>query len=132
MNAKFRELANKVIRRVLTVLGFSSTLAFMACYGPAMGDCTLEVDPDTIQFDADGEQKQEVMVRARQEWKVVEHAEFVKLTSLDGRGDVNVQVEAEPNEKKRAREGIIVFEAEDTVDSTGVVRDTVFVVQKPA
>lgn len=128
MESKFKKLANKLIRRVLTLLGFSSTLAFMACYAPAMSDRILDVDPDTISFDAGGKEKQEVYVRAQKDWSVVEKAEFVELTSTSGKGDASVQVEAAPNEGSE-RQGLIVFEAED--DSLGTFRDTVVVVQKP-
>jgi len=32
---RMRRLFNKMVPKLLTLLGFSSTLAFMACYGPA-------------------------------------------------------------------------------------------------
>lgn len=35
---KRRQFGNKLLARLLTILGFSSTFAFMACYGPPPED----------------------------------------------------------------------------------------------
>ena len=129
MNTSVKKFANKLIRRVLTLLGFSSSLAFMACYGPAMSDQILEVNPDTIRFNASGEEKQDVQVRTQEEWTVVEQSKFVELNTTKGEGNENVQVVATPNDQKSERQGLIVFEA--GTDSTETVRDTVIVVQDP-
>lgn len=124
MNTSIKKFANKLIRRVLTLLGFSSSLAFMACYGPAMSDQILEVSPDTIRFNASGKEKKDVQVHTQEEWTVVEHSEFVELNTTKGEGNENVQVVAKPNDQKSERQGLIVY-------STETVRDTVIVVQDP-
>jgi hypothetical protein len=35
MKKTYRKVCNKIVTRVLTLLGFCSTFVFMACYGPA-------------------------------------------------------------------------------------------------
>ena len=129
MKTNFKKFANKLIRRVLTLLGFSSSLAFMACYGPAMSDQILEVNPDTIRFNASGKEKQNIQVLTQEPWKVVEQSKFVELNITKGEGNKNLEIVATPNDQKRERQGLIVVEAGN--DSTGIVHDTVVVVQAP-
>ena len=62
MGTKIREFSNKLILRMLTLLGFSSTLAFMACYAPAMSDKVY--DTDSLQVQVEGSDSDNIPEKA--------------------------------------------------------------------
>lgn len=124
MESKIKKFANKLIRRMLVLLGFSSTFAFMACYAPAMNDDTLDVTPDEIVFEADADTLQ-LEVYAYEKWMVVESPDFVTLDKEWGRGEDVIEVIASPNPGNEPRSGLIVVHLPNTS-----VRDTVYLRQK--
>ena len=129
MSKKLNQFANKLIRRVLTILGFSSTFAFMACYAPAMSEDILDVEPDTIRFE-DNAAEARVKVSSREKWEIVNIPSYVNASNTSGDGNMVVSLSVEPNDQQTERSDIVVFQVD--MDSLGTFRDTLVVIQSPA
>ncbi|MCR5679029.1 MAG: BACON domain-containing protein [Prevotella sp.] len=129
MSNKLNQFANKLIRRLLTVLGFSSTFAFMACYAPAMSGDIIDVEPDTIRFEGDDVEEVRVEVNSRDKWEIVSIPSYVNVSTTSGKGNDVVTLSALPNDSQMERSDIVVFQVD--LDSLGTFRDTLVVIQKP-
>ena len=129
MSNKLNQFANKLIRRLLTVLGFSSTFAFMACYAPAMSVEVIDVQPDTIRFGGDDAEEAGIEVNSREKWEIVSIPSYVNVSTTSGDGNDVVTLSALPNDSQMERSDIVVFQVD--LDSLGTFRDTLVVIQKP-
>lgn len=122
MNSRIRQFTNKLAMRLLALLGFSSTFAFMACYGPPPKDHYTEAFPGEINAPRDSSQ-QEVTVSSNGRWTVTGVPDFVRVDTTDGEGVTTLHVTVLPNEGDSLRQGVIVIEGEDTIQAIHITQE---------
>ncbi|MBQ9361790.1 MAG: BACON domain-containing protein [Bacteroidaceae bacterium] len=108
MKSKFIQYYNKVISFVLKMLGFSSTFVLAACYGPPPEDYQLDVFPGHLDFSAEGDEKQNVMIMTEGDWTISCTSSFVHVSYTPGYGSTSVSVLVEPNNSTMSRSSSIV------------------------
>lgn len=91
MKILLEKLYGRLLPRLLTLLGFSSTFAFMACYGPAPSDYHLEVFPGNVDL-SEEDPTDTVTVSADGEWTFTDIPDFVALSDTTGYGTANVAI----------------------------------------
>lgn len=91
MKRLLEALYGRLLPKVLTLLGFSSTFAFMACYGPAPSGYHLEVFPSNVDL-SEEEPTDTVTVATDGEWAFTNIPEFVELSDTTGHGTANVAI----------------------------------------
>ena len=102
-----RKWYETLLTRLLTLLGFSSTFAFMACYAPPTEDYDyLVVNPSELLFLAEGGM-QSVHIETEDKWEVNFSSNFVNVTPTMGEGRSNIFVTARRNEEEHGRDELI-------------------------
>ncbi len=113
MRSRLRKLCNRIITRVLTLLGFSSSLAFMACYGPPPSDDYIEVFPGELDMTSRQDVDEEVTIVTDGNWKARHIPPFVSLSDTAGTGRTTIFLTAtEANQDKTSRLDSLVIESE--------------------
>jgi len=116
MKSRLRKISNRIITRVLTLLGFSSSLAFMACYGPPPTDNFLDVFPGEVDLGAVPGDSQEVTVVAQGQWEATHVPSFVSLSDSAGSDRTTIVMSStEANDSGGVRRDSIVIESADGV-----------------
>ena len=127
MKRFFNKLYKAAIPKMLTLLGFGSTLSFMACYAPAPDDYRIVVFPSHLDFGYDDNQAESVTIQTDGKWFVSEVTPFISVTPVSGNYHTTMTVRmAEKNESSSARQGIIVVQSFDEPQYS----DTVYVYQR--
>jgi len=102
-----RKWYEKLLARLLTLLGFSSTFAFMACYAPPTEEYDyLEVNPFSLSFPAEGGDRS-VHIETENKWEVSVSNRFFDITPITGVGSSNIFVRASRNEEEYSREALV-------------------------
>ena len=122
MKRLLEALYGRLLPKVLTLLGFSSTFAFMACYGPAPSGYHLEVFPSNVDL-SEEEPTDTVTVATDGEWAFTNIPEFVELSDTTGHGTANVAIKLtrrpDSDAAKNATD-ILTVEGSATVASVSV------------
>jgi uncharacterized beta-barrel protein YwiB (DUF1934 family) len=123
---KLKELRNSLMTKALTVLGFSSPLALMACYGTPTTDYPSEAYIEVNELNGEKGDSTKLTVVAEGKWQVVNVPDFVTVSQDSGEGTAWITVKAlEDNLTDELREGDIVIR-----DETG--EQTISIMQLPA
>lgn len=111
-NNPSRSLSRRFAAKVLTLLGFSSSFVFMACYGTPPTDYRFEVFPGDLVLDADAGSKAEITVSADGQWKATAVPSFVSMSDSSGIGTSVVTVRAVgDNHGNALSDSVIVVES---------------------
>lgn len=123
---KLNELRNTLMTKALTVLGFSSPLALMACYGTPTTEYPTEAYVEVNELSCQKGDSTNLSILAEGKWQIVEVPDFVVISQDSGEGTAWVTVKAaEDNLTDIYREGNIVIR-----DETG--EQTISIGQLPA
>ena len=107
---KLQDFRNSLMTKALTLLGFSSPLALMACYGTPTTDYPTEAYVDTNELNGQKGDSTKLSVVAEGKWKVVVVPDFVSVSQDSGEGFTSITVKAiEDNLTNELREGEIVI-----------------------
>ncbi len=110
MKKNFRRVRNILMTKALTLLGFSTPLALMACYGTPTTGYPTEAYMEVYELNALKGDSTELSIVAEGKWEVVSIPDFITLSADSGEGTSWVTVKAaEDNESGEYREGIIVI-----------------------
>ena len=109
MKERFYKWLDKLLVKMLTILGFSSTFAFMACYAPPPEDLDyINLSNSYLHFMAEGG-SQTVEVRTEDEWVVNGGGDFFNVYPKAGKGNSLFTVDVMENTMtgSRARELLV-------------------------
>lgn len=123
MSMNFQRLRSSLMTKALTLLGFSSPLALMACYGtPTTGY------PDEVCIDANALSYQKgdsttLSIATEGKWEVVSVPEFAIVSQDSGVGTAWITVKAaEDNLTDHCLEGEIVIRDENGEQSISIAQ----------
>ncbi len=123
---KLNELKNSLMTKALTVLGFSSPLALMACYGTPTTEYPTEAYMEVNELSSQKGDSASLSIIAEGKWEVVAIPDFVVISQDSGEGTAWITIKAaEDNLTSELREGSIVIR-----DETG--EQTISIAQLPA
>lgn len=94
-NTFFARFGRRITAKVLTLLGFSSSFAFMACYGPPPTDHYLEIFPGDILLDAAEGSEAELTISTDEDWEATVIPSYISLSDSSGVGTTVLTVRAE-------------------------------------
>ena len=118
---KMNELRNALMTKALTVLGFSSPLALMACYGTPTTDYPVEAYAEVNELSGQKGDSTSLSVVAEGKWKVVEVPDFITLSADSGEGFASITVKAvEDNLTDEMREGEIIISDDNGIQSISI------------
>lgn len=121
MKKKINRVRNVLMTKVLTLLGFSSPLALMACYGTPTRDYPTEAYVEVNELSAQKGDSTSLSIVAEGKWEVVNVPDFITLSADSGEGTSWVTVKAaENNETGEYREGFIVIRDENGEQSLSI------------
>ena len=107
--------------KALTVLGFSSPLALMACYGTPTTDYPTEAYIEVNELSGQKGDSTSLSVVAEGKWKVLEVPDFVSVSQDSGEGYASITVKAiEDNLTDELREGEIVISDDNGIQSISI------------
>ena len=119
MNPK--QLRNALMTKALTLLGFSSPLALMACYGTPTTDYPTEAYVEVNELSALKGDSTILTIVADGKWEVVSVPDFLTVSADSGEGTSWITVKAaEDNMTGEYREGEIVIRDETGEQSLSV------------
>lgn len=119
MNLK--ELRNSLMTKALTLLGFSSPLALMACYGTPTREYPTEAYVEVNELSSQKGDSTRLSIVAEGKWEVVGAPDFITLSADSGEGTSWVTVKAaDDNETGEYREGLIVIRDENGEQSLSI------------
>ncbi len=94
---------------MLTLIGFSSTFTFMACYAPPPPDGNISISPSSLSFTANGG-VQTVTVQSDEAWTASPTSPYVTVTYSSGTGKQSYAlVMVEPNYDTESRNCFVSF-----------------------
>ena len=97
MKKVFNKWFDNLLVKMLTLIGFSSTFAFMACYAPPLPDGNISISPTSLSFTANGGE-QTVTVQSDEAWTASTMSPYVTVTYSSGTGKQSYAlVKVEPN-----------------------------------
>ena len=106
-------LPRRMAAKVLTLLGFSSSFVFMACYGVPPTEYRFEVFPGDLVLDADEGSEAELTVYTDGDWAATAVPSFVSLSDSSGAGTSVVTVRTTgDNHGSAPADSVIVLEAD--------------------
>ncbi len=108
MKTAFNRFFNRFWAKVLTLLGFGSSFAFMACYGVPPTDYQLEIFPGDIELDAVEGSEAEITVSTNEEWEATVIPSYISLSDSSGTGTTVVTLRAESANQEDARRDTVV------------------------
>ena len=107
---KVKELRNSLMTKALTVLGFSSPLALMACYGTPTTGYESEVYVEINELSGQKGDSTQLSIVAEGKWQVVSVPDFATVSQDSGEGTAWITVKAiEDNLTDELREGNIII-----------------------
>lgn len=108
---------------MLTILGFSSTFTFMACYAPPPGDTDyIDVSEEELKFPAAGGCRSVVVV-TETEWHFLNDKNyFLYVSPTSGKGPAILTVNVEPNNNANLREAYIFLYIDGMLSNTNPCR----------
>jgi len=110
---RLKKLSNTLMTKALTVLGFSSPLALMACYGTPTTGYPTEAYMEVNELNSQKGDSTNLSIVAEGKWEVVEAPDFVVISQDSGEGTAWITVKAaEDNLSSELREGDIVIRDE--------------------
>lgn len=110
---KLQELRNSLMTKALTVLGFGSPLALMACYGTPVDDYPTETYIQENELHGQKGDSTKLTVVAEGRWQVVAVPDFATVSQNSGEGTAWITVRTlDDNRTDRLREGTIVIKDE--------------------
>ena len=99
---------DKLLARLLTLLGFSSTFTFMACYAPPPEDLDyISLSNSALHFMAEGG-SQTVEVRTEDEWVVNGGGDFFNVYPKAGKGNSLFMVDVMENTTTSVRRSMLL------------------------
>jgi hypothetical protein len=108
-----RSLSRRFAAKLLTLLGFSSSFVFMACYGPPPTDYRFEVFPGDLVLDADAGSEAEITIATDGQWEATAVPSFVSLSDSSGVGTTVVTVRTVGDNRDSANnDSVIVVESD--------------------
>ena len=114
MNEKMKQLRNSIMTKALTVLGFSSPLALMACYGTPTTGYTTEAYVEVNELSGVKGDSTNLSIVAEGKWQVVSVPDFLVVSQDSGEGTAFITVKAlEDNLTADVLEGDIVIRDEN-------------------
>ncbi|MBR2237103.1 MAG: BACON domain-containing protein [Prevotella sp.] len=114
MKKNFNCVRNVLMTKALTLLGFSSPLALMACYGTPTTEYPTEAYVEVNQLSAQKGDSTSLSIVAEGKWEIVEAPDFVTLSADSGEGTAWITVKAaDDNLTNEYREGEIVIRDEN-------------------
>ena len=117
----FTELRNVLMTRALTLLGFSSPLALMACYGTPTKDYPTEAYVEVKELSCQKGDSTCLSIVAEGKWEVVAAPDFITLSTDSGEGTSWVTVKAaDDNLTDEYREGQIIIRDENGEQSLSI------------
>jgi len=110
MKKNFKRVRNILMTKALTLLGFSSPLALMACYGTPTTGYPTEAYMEIHELSALKGDSTDISIVAEGKWEVVSVPNFITLSADSGEGTSWVTVKTvEDNQSGEYREGFIVI-----------------------
>lgn len=104
------QLGNRVLIKALTVLGFASPLALMACYGTPTTGYPMEAYAEVNELSGQKGDSTSLSIVAEGKWQVVSVPDFLVVSQDSGEGTAFITVKAlEDNLTDSYREGDIVI-----------------------
>lgn len=105
---RFRYWFDKFLAKLLTLLGFSSTFAFVACYAPPPEDLDyLHLSPSALKFLAEGG-SHPIFIDTEDHWVLNSSRSFISVSETQGKGSTTLSVMADPNLTEEERYGEIL------------------------
>lgn len=125
MKKTFRKWYDKLLSRLLTILGFSSTFAYMACYAPPPEELDyLSVNPLEFHFPSEGGMRN-MNISTEDAWRFSGVPSFISVSPITGKGDSYVCIAVDKNREKYGRSGTFSVEG-----IRGKTNQTVFYTQE--
>ena len=114
MKKNFNRVRNVLMTKALTLLGFSSPLALMACYGTPTTEYPTEAYVEMNKLSAQKGDSTSLSIVAEGKWEIVEAPDFVTLSADSGIGTAWITIKAtDANLTDEYREGQIVIRDEN-------------------
>lgn len=105
MKSRFNKWFDKLLVRMLTLLGFSSSFVFMACYAPPPDEFDyLDIYPSSLHFPAEGG-SEKVSVHTESQWNITNVPGFVNVYPTQGKGNSEFTITAMENFSISGRTG---------------------------
>ena len=121
MKKNYNRVRNVLMTKALTLLGFSSPLALMACYGTPTTNYPTETYMEVKELSAMKGDSTSLSIVADGKWEVVSAPDFLILSADSGEGTCWITVKAaEDNLIDEYREGEIVIRDETGEQSLSV------------
>lgn len=122
MNSIIKKCFDKLLVRLLTLIGFSSSFTFMACYAPPPEDLDyLEINPASLHFLEEGGTAT-VNVQSENRWSVFGMPHWMYVTPMEGYQNGNILITISPNESSSARSSILTITNNHNSSSSLLVR----------
>ena len=124
---KLKNWYRKLLSRLLTMLGFGSSLGLMGCpamYAPAPPDYSIKVHPEHLTFESNDTAPKIVWVITDGEWIIKEVTPFMTVTPHSGYGYNNstITVRADKNNTGADRQGLIMVQSAVEPQYTATVK----------
>lgn len=109
MKKVYNKWFDNILVRMLTLIGFSSTFTFMACYAPPPPDDNISISPTSLNFTANGGE-QVVTVQSDEAWTASTTSPDVTVTYSSGTGKQSYAlVKVDPNYYTESRYYLVSF-----------------------
>lgn len=109
----FNNWYNKLLTNLLTLLGFGSPLALVACYAPPADELGyLDISEEKLTFPAEGGVKSAVIVTEK-EWRAYSNDYFISVSPSVGDGPDLLYVTAQPNYYSSVMKGTVNIQGID-------------------
>ena len=123
MIMNFQRLRSSLMTKALTLLGFSSPLALMACYGTPTTGYAEEVCIDANALSSQKGDSTTLSIAAEGKWEIVSVPEFATVSQDSGVGTAWITVKAaEDNLTDQCLEGEIVIRDESGEKSISIAQ----------
>ena len=121
MKKNFFRVRDVLMTKALTLLGFSSPLALMACYGTPTTDYPTEAYVEVNELSSQKGDSTSLSIVAEGKWEVISTPDFITLSDDSGEGTSWITVKAaEDNQTGDYREGLIVIRDENGEQSLSI------------
>ena len=121
MKKIFIRVRNYLMTKALMLLGFSSPLALMACYGTPTTDYPTEAYVEVNELSAQKGDSTSISIIAEGKWEVISAPDFITLSEDRGEGTSWITVKAtKDNQTSGYREGQIIIRDENGEQSLSI------------
>ena len=123
MRKRFRNVRNVLMTKALTLLGFSSPMALVACYGTPTTNYPDEVYIEAKELDSHKGDSTRLSIVSEGRWQVVSVPEFATVSQDSGEGTAWITVKAaDDNLTGDYREGEIVIRSDNGEQSIAITQ----------